>query len=129
MKSSGIPKDHQFDRRKSDVNWDGLNRRVAILEEWRETFTHDFNTLTNEVQSSGRLVEDIHGKSEEMYEIFNATRNGFRMIAAIGNFGLRVITAVGKYAKPLFWTFALVAAALAWYKTGHFSWPDWTPKE
>lgn len=60
--------DHSFDRRKSDVNWDGMHRRVSILEKWKETFSHDFNELKSEVQSNTRLTEEIHGNTMDIVQ-------------------------------------------------------------
>lgn len=60
--------DHQFDRRVSDVNWDGMHRRVSVLERWKETFSHDFNELKAEVQSNTRITEEIHGNTEDIVQ-------------------------------------------------------------
>lgn len=60
--------DHSFDRRKSDVNWNGLHQRVQILEEWKETFSHDFNELKAEVRSNTKLTEEIHGNTTDIVE-------------------------------------------------------------
>lgn len=102
---------------------DVLATRVDAVEQWMEGFKLQMTDVGNEVKANTRLTEEIHGRNEEMYEIFDATRNGFRVIAALGNVCLRSIEACGRLAKPLFWTAAVAAALWAWWKTGTFIWP------
>ena len=113
------------DRQASDGNFASLNLRVSALESRMECVELEVQNNNRELAANTALTEEIHGKTFEMYEIFDSTRNGFRMIGNIGNFGLRVIELGGKVAKPLLWIVALGAAGVAWVKTGTFTVPTW----
>lgn len=117
--------EHNFDRRYSDVNWLSLSQRMGALEGRVEVLEKNTRDNNRELKANTELTEQIHGQTAEMYEIFEPARNGFRMIGAIGNFGLKCIETGGKVAKPLVWIVALGAACLAWYKTGTWTWPEW----
>lgn len=114
-------------RRRSDYpTLETLDLRVTALEDGMENIRLQMTDAAKEIKANTRLTEDIHGKAEEMYEIFDATRNGFRMIQGVGNLGVRVLEFGGKIAKPLVWIVAAGAGIFAYLKTGHFTIPDWT---
>lgn len=113
------------DRLASDANFDALNIRVSALETRMEGVELEVKNSNRELAANTALTEDIHGKTYEMYEIFDSTRNGFRMLGNVGDFGLRAIEFGGKLAKPLLWIAALGVGAAAWVKTGNFTLPNW----
>ena len=113
------------DRNASDANFDSLNIRVSALESRMESVEFEVKSNNRELEANTALTEQIHGKTFEMWEFFDSTRNGFRMIGKIGDFGLKVIEFGGKLAKPLLWIAAFTVAAAAWVKTGSFTLPTW----
>lgn len=124
-------REHQFDRREGDLNVRALATRLKSVEDLQEVHGLELKgntTLTKQLHEAvfGRADElGLQDKLTEMYDMFEATRNGFRMIASVGNFGLRVIETAGKYARPLFWIGAVAAACLTWAKTGTWQMPEW----
>lgn len=126
----------QVERRKSDSfiheRIDSLSTRLDSVEKWAESFEYKMVNVGNEVQANTALTEDIHGKTDEMYQMFAAARNAFRMLTSIANFGLRLgglllrlLRFLGALAKPALYIIGFCAAVWAWYKTGHFTMPDW----
>lgn len=116
---------HNFDRRSSDANVASLSFRVERLEDRMESVEDQVRNNNRELAANTALTEDIHGKTADMFEIFDATRNGFRMIGSIGNFGLKVIETGRKFAKPLFWIVAVTIASVTYAKTGAWTMPEW----
>jgi len=127
-KRPGSHEDHGYNRRGTDLNVASLSLRVGVLETRMATVESDLKINTTELKANTRLTEEIHGQSAEIFELFKAARNGFRMLTGIGNFGLRVVEITGKYAMPLFWIVALIAALVMYVKTGSWRMPEWWTK-
>lgn len=106
------------ERRADDVTVHELAERLGRVESWMEDNT--------------KLTEKTHEKTEEMYLVFDAARNGFLMLAAIANFLLRIGQAIvatveflGRIAKPVFWIAAVISAGVVYWHTGKFAMPEW----
>lgn len=110
---------HKFDRRQEDVNVKSVAERVKAIED------HVHGAMMPELRANTILTKQMHARTEEMWEIFETTRNGFRVIASVGNAGMKVVEVGGKLAKPLLWIGALGAAIAAYFKSGHFQIPPW----
>lgn len=109
-----------------------LDTRLRAVESWMDSFRLEMGNVASEVQANTRLTEEIHGKTEEMYGIFDTARNGFNVLASIGNFlvrvgqyGVRALEFLGRIARPVFWVAAIASASWAWWKTGAFAMPGW----
>lgn len=114
---------------------DALTTRVTALEGWMEDFNLKWADTVSEIQANTRLTEDIHGRSDEMYEFLLPAVNFFKLLGAIGTgcirvgrFIVAVVEFLGQLAKPIFWIAAISAAMWAWWKTGSWSMPDWWAK-
>lgn len=108
-----------FNRRTQDANVDALRQQVKGLED------HVHGAMMPELRANTILTKQMHARTEEMWEVFESTRNGFRMIASIGNAGVKLIEVGGKIARPLVWIAALTVAGVGFLKTGQFTLPDW----
>lgn len=105
----------EVERRRTDT---AAHERLDQLE-------RRFGAMEVEIQTNTRITQEIRTHTDEMYELFDGARNGFRMIGSLGNFGLKTIELGGKIAKPLIWIVALFGAILAYFKSGNFTLPPW----
>lgn len=105
----------EVERRKTDAK---AHERLDALE-------RRFGAMEVEIQTNTRITQEIRAHTDEMYELFDGARAGFRMLGSIGNAGLKVIQVGGKVARPLVWIAALLVAGVGFFKTGHFTLPDW----
>ena len=107
--------------------------------EWRTSILHVMLRLQSQVDENTDITadtqevlnRDVLAKLERMNTFLEPAESFFRALGAIGNGMLRVgrcvvaiVEFLGRLAKPIFWTAALVAALWAWWKTGHFTWPS-----
>lgn len=119
----------QFDRRKEDVNVSALAVRVRGLEgrmELVEQGLHDnreelrentkLTTRTNTLLDGTQEVLGIRQKVDEVYDIFDTTRSGFRLIGRTGDW-------IDRNGRRAFWFGAFAVAAWTYWKTGHL--PEW----
>lgn len=116
---------HNFDRRATDPHVSQLSLRMGALENRVESLEMETRDNNRELRANTVLTQQTHQRTEEMYEIFEPARNGFRMIGGVGNAGLKVIELGGKIAKPLIFIGALGVGVVAYFKTGSFQWPSW----
>lgn len=130
--------DHNFNRRRTDANVLALATRVGSLEGRIEVLEAQSEANGRELVANTRLTQQVHeavfgvddqpglhAKVGEMHEVFTTAKNGFELLTKMGNFAVKAAETAGKVAKPLFWLVALVVAIFAYFKTGHFAWPEW----
>jgi hypothetical protein len=102
------------ERRKSDAfiqeRIDSLATRMDAVEQWAESFELKMSDVGNEVKANTALTEEIHGKTDDIFQIVTAARGAFK-----------VLDAAGKLAKPLIYVGGFAAAVWALLSTGH--WP------
>lgn len=118
----------QFDRRKEDVNVAALALRVRGLEGRMELVERGLNDNRTELRENtilttrtNTLIEGAEGapglreKVDDVYEIFDAARSGFRILGKTGDW-------MERNGKRAFWILAVVLAIGTYMKTG--KWPD-----
>lgn len=102
-----------------------LNTRLTSVEQWMDSFKAQMTDAVSEIQANTALTEDIHGKTNDMFEIFDTARAWFRFAGKVGSGCMWVIETGGKLAKPLFWIGAIFAAAYTFLRTGTWAMPEW----
>lgn len=101
-----------------------------------EGFKLQMTDVGNEVKANTRLTEDIHGKTDEMFQLCErilvpadrglALLNGLaNFLGKVGRTCVRAVEFLGRLAKPLFWLAAAGAGLWTWWKTGSWHMPDW----
>lgn len=134
--------DHQFDRRVTDVNVSALSTRMASLEGRVEVLENQGRDQSRELRANTVITGQAHdtalevkaavigdnespglkGRVDEMYEIFEGARNGFRVLGKAGNAGIWI----ADRAQKIIWIGIAIAAVVTFFKTGHL--PEWAVK-
>lgn len=116
---------HNFDRRSQDANVAALGTRFKGIEDTiQEKLMPDLEHNTRVCTKLHDAVFGVSGddgiamKVQEMHDVFNAAKNGMRVLSAVGNGVVWCIEKGGRIAKPLFWLFVLAGAVIGFLKTG-----------
>lgn len=109
-----------------EMEWRTSILRVMLRLQAQVDENTDITADTQEV-----LNRDVLARLERVAKYLEPAESFFRVLGAMGNGSLRMgrwilaaVEFVGRIAKPLLWTAALIAAAWAWWKTGTFTWPQ-----
>jgi len=128
---------HNLDRRVTDdrrvtrleEKITGFDVRLRSLEEGNSAVRSDIDRVVAEVQMNTRLTEEIHGKTDEMYVVFEGAMAGLdaiarasRRAAKVGRFAVRAADTATRLVKPV----ALGAVAIGSVYGGARV-PDWWP--
>ncbi len=89
-----------------------MERRLSALEDRMHTVETGNARLRDSIERWGKKTDRNNEQTQEMYEVFEDAKAGFRTLALIG-----------KGAKPVFMIFVFVAAVVTWHKTGAWKWP------
>lgn len=122
----------QFDRRKEDVNVAALALRVKGLEGRMELVEEGLKANGDEMRENTKVTMrtnvhiegteqtlGIRAKVDEVYEIFDAARSGFRYLGRVGDW-------MERNGKRAFWIMACIIALGTYAKTGKWpALPDW----
>jgi hypothetical protein len=72
-----VPDAHKFDRRSTDPNAESLGTRMSAVEGWCEQM--DF-----ELKANTRLTQQVHTNTEEIVQLFKASKEMFEFLARWG---------------------------------------------
>lgn len=89
-----------------------MERRLSALEDRMHTVETGTHKLRMSIEAWGKQTEKNNEQTQEMYEVFDDAKAGFRTLALIG-----------KGTKPVFMIFVFIAAIVTWHKTGAWKWP------
>ena len=105
---------HKFDRRTTDANLEAIGVRLQGLEGRVEVLEQKSEATNLELRANTELTRQTHRKVEDIHDVLDAARGGFKLIEG-----------AGRIAKPLLWVILLVGSVWGYIVTGH--WPDFKP--